>query len=272
MKFEIGQRFSEKGTKNFDTVEKDKPNKSFDVLNNLEKKILGKELPDESGERHYQGELPDESGERHYQGELPDESGERHYQGELPDESGERHYQGELPDESGERHYQGELPDESGERHYWEELPDESEEKHHQEDVQDIQGKNNKSIERNEEKDIPSEIKGGSYRDVKKYSDGELEDVHHIPAKSISTLEKDDGPAIRMEKGDHRQTASYGNSREAREYRNKQEELVKQGKFREAVQMDIDDIREKFGDKYDEAIAQMEKYIDKLEKEGKING
>ena len=36
--------------------------------------------------------------------------------------------------------------------------------------------------------------------------------------------------------------------------------------------MDIDDIREKFGDKYDEAIAQMEKYIDKLEKEGKING
>lgn len=48
-------------------------------------------LPDESGEKHYEGELPDESGERHYKGELPDESGERHYVGELPDESGEYH-------------------------------------------------------------------------------------------------------------------------------------------------------------------------------------
>ena len=48
-------------------------------------------LPDESGEKHYEGELPDESGERRYVGELPDESGERHYKTELPDESGEYH-------------------------------------------------------------------------------------------------------------------------------------------------------------------------------------
>jgi hypothetical protein len=34
--------------------------------------------------------------------------------------------------------------------------------------------------------------------------------------------------------------------------------------------MDIDDIREKFGDKYDKAIGQMLEYVDKLEAEGKI--
>ncbi len=117
-----------------------------------------------------------------------------------------------------------------------------------------------------------SEKKGGSYKDIKKDSDGETHEVHHMPADSASHLERDDGPAIRMEKEDHRQTASCGNSREAREYRAKQKELIDQGKFREALQMDIDDIHEKFGDKYDEAIAEMFEYVDKLEAEGKING
>ena len=66
---------------------------------------------------------------------------------------------------------------------------------------------------------------GGSYRAVLKYvRENHLEDreVHHMPADSISNLERDDGPAIKMEKEDHRQTASCGNSREAREYREKQ--------------------------------------------------
>ena len=75
-----------------------------------------------------------------------------------------------------------------------------------------------------------------------------------------------------MEKEDHRQTASCGNSREAREYRAQQQKLIEQGEFREALQMDIDDIRDKFGDKYDDAIAEMLKYVDKLEQEGKLNG
>ena len=92
---------------------------------------------------------------------------------------------------------------------------------------------------------------------------GHLEDhppheVHHMPADSVNGLERNDGPAIVMEKADHRQTASCGNSLEAREYRAKQKELIDQGKFKEAMQMDIDDIHEKFGDKYDDAIAQMQ--------------
>ena len=67
-------------------------------------------------------------------------------------------------------------------------------------------------------------------------------------------------------------TASWGSSRDAREYRAKQKELIERGKIREAIQMDIDDIHDKFGDKYDDAIAEMMEYVDQLEAEGKING
>lgn len=135
----------------------------------------------------------------------------------------------------------------------------------------DIQSAKNNADAGADEAEQP-EKKGGSYRDVKKTSDGETHEVHHMPADSASNLETDDGPAIKMEKADHRQTASCGNSKEAREYRAAQKELIEQGKFREALQMDIDDIREKFGDKYDDAIAEMMEYVDKLEAEGKING
>ncbi len=120
------------------------------------------------------------------------------------------------------------------------------------------------------EGDEPEEKTGGSYRDVKKTSDGEVYEVHHMPADSASPLERDDGPAIRMEKEDHRQTASCGSSREAREYREEQKELIEQGKFRDALQMDIDDIHDRFGDKYDGAIAEMDEYVGRLEKEGRI--
>ena len=114
---------------------------------------------------------------------------------------------------------------------------------------------------------------GGSYREIKKYADGEKHEVHHVPAKSsyeLSSLSFEDGPAIKMEKADHRKTASCGNSREAREYCAKQKEYIDEGKFRDALQMDIDDIHEKFGDKYDKEISEMLEYVDTLEKEGKI--
>ena len=51
--------------------------------------------------------------------------------------------------------------------------------------------------------------------------------------------------------------ASYGNSKEAKAYCAKQEELLSQGKLKEAIQMDVDDIRSKFESKYDDAIKQM---------------
>lgn len=114
------------------------------------------------------------------------------------------------------------------------------------------------------------EKQGGSYADVKKHSNGETHEVHHMPADSASYLERNDGPAIKMEKADHRQTASCGSTKEAREYQAAQKDLIEQGQFREALQMDMDDIRDKFGDKYDSAISEMLSYVDKLESEGKI--
>ena len=68
-----------------------------------------------------------------------------------------------------------------------------------------------------------------------------------------------------METPDHRQTGSWGSSGEAKAYRHRQKELVEQGKFKEAQQMDIDDVRSKFGDKYDQGIGEMLDYTDGLD-------
>jgi len=119
------------------------------------------------------------------------------------------------------------------------------------------------------------EVKGGSYSDIRKNmkerdDSGQDFEVHHMPADCVTDIVYNDGPAIKMEKADHSKTASWGKSKEAQEYRAAQKELVEQGNFREAAQMDIDDIRDKFGDKYDEAIAEYEAYYDKLVSEGTI--
>lgn len=103
---------------------------------------------------------------------------------------------------------------------------------------------------------------GGTYGELKNEWSGKLEaqpphEVHHMPANDVNGLKENDGPAIVMEKADHRQTASCGSSLDAREYRQQQKALIDEGKFEEAMQMDIDDIHDKFGNKYDDAIAQM---------------
>lgn len=83
----------------------------------------------------------------------------------------------------------------------------------------------------------------------------------------MSPLAESEGPAIRMEPLDHQDTASWGNSRRAQLWRARQKELIDAGKFREAQQMDIDDIRAKFGPKYDEGIKQMLEYTETLPQE-----
>jgi len=117
------------------------------------------------------------------------------------------------------------------------------------------------------EKDVDeaTEIKGGSYKDIKENmtergETGEQYEVHHTPADSCTELNYTDGPAVKMEKADHRETASYGASRDAQEYRGQQKEFIDSGRFDDAVQMDIDDIQGKFGDKYDDGIAEMREY------------
>lgn len=117
-------------------------------------------------------------------------------------------------------------------------------------------------------KEIVTEPEGGSYGDVKKHNTKPGVEINHVPANSASEIRTNDGPAVKMEKHDHWNTASWGNSKEAKEYRQKQAELIKQGKLRDAIQMDIDDIRSKWGNKYDEAIKQMLAYVDEMMEKG----
>jgi len=102
-------------------------------------------------------------------------------------------------------------------------------------------------------------VLGGAYRDVREANIGG--EVHHMPAADVSTLSRGDGPAIWMETADHAQTASHGSQGLAGTgFRAQQATLINQGKFNEALQMDIRDIQSKFGSKYDVGIQQMLDY------------
>ncbi|WP_422490898.1 hypothetical protein, partial [Endozoicomonas sp. ALE010] len=108
---------------------------------------------------------------------------------------------------------------------------------------------------------------GGAHRETSKPVNDGL-DSHHCPAKDCyknSYLSQYDGPAIKMAPADHRKTASYGSSPEAKAYRKQQQELIENGQFMEAVRMDILDIRSKFGDKYDDNIEQMLDYAKSID-------
>ena len=70
-----------------------------------------------------------------------------------------------------------------------------------------------------------------------------------MPADSASVLSKRDGVAIRMDKLDHKQTASYDRKRGSNDYRAMQKE---------------------FPGKYDKSIQQAQNYLDSLFKAGKL--
>ena len=87
--------------------------------------------------------------------------------------------------------------------------------------------------------------------------------LEQLPQSKEVKYEK--GPSILMEAEDHYRTASHTrNTSEGKEYRANQAELLSQGKFEEAFQNDVDDIRSKFGNKYDEALRQVEEYKNSL--------
>ncbi|WP_343035613.1 polymorphic toxin-type HINT domain-containing protein [Isoptericola sediminis] len=96
---------------------------------------------------------------------------------------------------------------------------------------------------------------GGKYGDLKPSGAGK--EVNHIPAKAASPLTPYSGPAIRMDYADHRAVYSTGPSLASQAWRTRQKELIDSGDFRGAMQMDVDDIRARFGSKYDDAIAEM---------------
>lgn len=120
-----------------------------------------------------------------------------------------------------------------------------------------------------------SKYKGGSHGNMSK-PPGDKKDSHHMPAKNISPLSWDDGPAIQMHPDDHRATHSYGRTHMDRPGRPGDPRLKAQkwdidnGRFRRAQELDIIEVRTKFGTKYDEAIEQMEAYTECLEQQGRI--
>ncbi|MGH2773251.1 MAG: hypothetical protein ACRDIU_08975, partial [Actinomycetota bacterium] len=95
---------------------------------------------------------------------------------------------------------------------------------------------------------------GGIFEQEKKSRAGY--ERHHMPARSATGRHPNCTPAILMEIDDHRNTASFGNTPGASSYRLRQKGLIGAGRFDDAMQMDIDDVRGKFGSKYDEAILQ----------------
>lgn len=113
---------------------------------------------------------------------------------------------------------------------------------------------------------------GGKYVELQKSDkyNSHKHEIHHIPADSTNELKRNDGPAIIMDKEDHRQTASCGNSKEAIEYRHKQSEYIENGQYDKAVEMDVKDLKDKFGDKYNRHISEMKEYIKQLKKDGKL--
>jgi RHS repeat-associated protein len=105
--------------------------------------------------------------------------------------------------------------------------------------------------------------KGGDYKDLKDPTTGNNvpgTEINHIPPKSVvpDTLSTESrGPAIQMDYDDHRAVYSTGSSRQAKAWRQWQQELIDAGRIDEAVQMDIDDVRRRFGTKYDDSIKEM---------------
>lgn len=109
-------------------------------------------------------------------------------------------------------------------------------------------------------------VLGGSHYTVRNSNTGGQ--VHHMPAfKSFNGLVEltfAKGPAIWMETLDHRRTLSCGSSNPAKDYRTKQINLIKQSKFKEAMDLDIADVEAQFPGKYTTAITQAVAYYNTI--------
>ncbi len=114
--------------------------------------------------------------------------------------------------------------------------------------------------------------RGGAHSKTSKPKNDQ-KDSHHMPADDVSPLKRSDGPTIQMNPSDHKMTSSNGSSREAIQYRQMIDQLIKQGKWRKAMAIEVKDIRQIAKDlgaqkKYNEAMSEMLKYFKCLEKNG----
>ena len=113
---------------------------------------------------------------------------------------------------------------------------------------------------------------GGSYEFVQHFADSSTHEAHHlIPQKLLiitGILKVSEGPSIRMEIKDHANTRSYKNSKMLKhDFFQKQLKYLKALDIKSAVEMEIADIQDRFGSKYDDAIKEVREYVTKLEKQ-----
>lgn len=78
-----------------------------------------------------------------------------------------------------------------------------------------------------------------------------------MPQHASTPITKYSGPAIRMEKPDHRQLYSTGSAAESRAWLGMQRELVNSGRIDRALMNDINDVLARFPYKYNNAIGEM---------------
>jgi hypothetical protein len=112
--------------------------------------------------------------------------------------------------------------------------------------------------------------RGGAHNKTSKPVNDQ-KDSHHVPADDVSPLARKDGPAIQMDPNDHKQTLSRGSGTDNVNHRAMIEELLKNGEWRKAMAIELQDIRDiakQSGDprKYNEAMREMLEYFKCLEK------
>ena len=114
-----------------------------------------------------------------------------------------------------------------------------------------------------------SQFRGGAHGCMTQPT-GDGKDSHHMPARSISPLDPDMGPAIQMDPRDHRRTNSYGRSPNSNDILAGQQDQIAAGNFVAAQAIDIAEVEALFPGKYEEAIAQMMAYTACLRQNGLI--
>jgi hypothetical protein len=113
----------------------------------------------------------------------------------------------------------------------------------------------------------PGKGKGGAHSETTKPK-GDGKDSHHMPADGATSLPKKDGPAIKMDPLDHKKTSSNGQRAGHEAYIESVADLLKEGKWRDALAKEIKDVRRVAGKKYNEAIREMMEYAKCLGKHG----
>ncbi|MGI5171133.1 polymorphic toxin-type HINT domain-containing protein [Spirillospora sp. CA-253888] len=117
----------------------------------------------------------------------------------------------------------------------------------------------------------PCAVTGGPYRGAQHkdlLAKKNVTERNHMPASQAITkvfgIPEGQGLAIQMDKLDHHATESWGSGYAGKLHRHHQMFLLRNGRLDEAIQMDIDNIRNLFGSKYDAAINEMLGYRPQL--------